>query len=223
MKTVSHGLALASLLTIGACGVVSKRSYLAEMEHDDESFFMPRKDFPVVPGDEGKDWRDEEVIRQRTPASLTDSVEEKQRTSLQRQLARLENSQSEPAFAHYQEHRARLASTSERIYFLQLPKRQERDEYLASRGLTSPHQTTFNDFGFGVPQEQLLLQMTKDEVVSSWGKPDRVDIAGKPAYENERWVYQRDGAVKYVYFEGGRVGGWTSNSQAATRGQNPFR
>ena len=176
----------------------------------------------MVPGDEGQDWRGEEEIRLRTPASITERAEERQRSSLEKQLSRLENAQTEGAFAHYQEHRARLSSTSERIYFLQLPSRQEREDYLASRGLLASKAMPYR-LGFGVPQEELLLEMTKDEVVSSWGKPDRVDIAGKPSYENERWIYQRDGAVKYVYFEGGRVGGWSSNSRPPTGGQNPFR
>jgi hypothetical protein len=223
MKSVTNVLLLGCLTTLGACALTTDRSYLAEMERDDESFFKPREDFPVVPGDDGQDWRGEEEMRQRTPASISERFKEKQRSSLEKQLSRLESSQSEGAFAHYQQHRARLGSTSERIYFLQLPNRQEREDYLASRGLLAASNPLPAKLSFGVPQEELLLEMTKEEVISSWGKPDRVDIAGKPSYENERWIYQRDGAVKYVYFEGGRVGGWTSDSRSPAGGQNPFR
>ena len=75
---------------------------------------------------------------------------------------------------------------------------------------------TFNYGGFKGralydPEIEPDLNMTKEDVISSWGRPDRVDIAGKPSYENERWVYRRDGAVKYIYFEAGKVGGWTTN------------
>lgn len=222
MKTVTNFLVLCTLISQAGCSLATNRSYLAEMEHEDESFFRPRQDFAVVPGDEGQDWRSDEETRQRTPASVTERYEVQQRSSLEKQLSRLENAQSEGAFAHYQDHRARLSSTSERIYFLQLQSRQEREEYLASRGLQSKNAGS-EKLGFGIAEAELALEMSKEEVISSWGKPDRVDIAGKATYENERWSYTRDGAVKYVYFEGGRVGGWTSNSGSSAGGQNPFQ
>ena len=40
------------------------------------------------------------------------------------------------------------------------------------------------------------------------GKPMRVEIAGNPRYENERWLYRMNGASKYIYFESGQVQGW---------------
>lgn len=50
--------------------------------------------------------------------------------------------------------------------------------------------------------------MGKSDVIRAWGKPARVEIAGHPSYENERWSFYEGGEVKQVYFESGRVQGW---------------
>ena len=55
---------------------------------------------------------------------------------------------------------------------------------------------------------ELFLGMDKKEVVEVWGKPARVEIAGNPKNQNERWSFVEDGNVRQVYFEGGRVQGW---------------
>lgn len=199
--------------SVCSCSVMSNRSYLAEMENDsDESLFRPREDFQVVPGDTGRSWRNEKEIRSRTPASASQMMQKRENDSLERELAHLENAQSEGAARHYQQYRKRLGNTSERIYFLQLKNRTEREQYLNSRGLMdTPEPRLAYEMGMAAEQSELLLDMTKEDVISSWGRPDRVDIAGKASYENERWVYRRDGALKYIYFEAGKVGGWTSN------------
>ena len=44
--------------------------------------------------------------------------------------------------------------------------------------------------------------------MQNWGRPDRMDVAGDPKFQNERWAYQRDGVTNYIYFENGRVEGW---------------
>jgi hypothetical protein len=51
--------------------------------------------------------------------------------------------------------------------------------------------------------------MSKDDVSSSWGKPMRRDVAGNPSQGNERWSYYRNGVLKYIYFAGGKVEGWS--------------
>jgi hypothetical protein len=44
--------------------------------------------------------------------------------------------------------------------------------------------------------------------MNTFGRPTRVEVAGNPSYENERWLYSVNGATKYIYFESGRVEGW---------------
>lgn len=200
-------------MSVCSCSMMTNRTYLAEMENgDDEAFFKPREDFPVVPGDTGRSWRNEREIRSRTPASASQIMHRRENSSLESELARLESAQSEGAARHYQQYKGRLGNTSEKIYFLQLGSRAEREQYLNSRGLLdTPEPRLAYEMGMAAEQSELLLDMTKEDVISSWGRPDRVDIAGKASYENERWLYRRDGAVKYIYFESGKVGGWTTN------------
>lgn len=210
MKRV-FALAVASLTLVG-CSFTG-RSFINEMDNtEDMAFFQPREDFPVIPGDTGRDYRTKKEIRARTPVSLSEQNYQRESASLERELAQLESAQSEGASRHYQQYRARLGGTSERIYFLQLRSRAEREAYLNSRGLLEePTPRLAYEMGMAAEQSELLVDMTKEDVLSSWGRPDRVDIAGKASYENERWMYQRNGAVKYIYFEAGKVGGWTSN------------
>lgn len=204
-------LFLVLTLPLAACSLVPSRSYLAEMEDDDSAFFQPREDFPVVPGDTGRSWRTDQDWNRRTPASETTRLREREERSLENELAKLESAQSEGAAAHYQQYRARLGSTSERIYFLQLKSKTDREEYLSSRGLLTDTAAVMPfEHQWAVQQGELALGMSKDDVEESWGRPERVDVAGNPSYENERWMYRRDGAAKYIFFENGRVGGWNS-------------
>jgi hypothetical protein len=198
-----------SLMT--SCAFVPERSYLAEMEHDDSTFFEPRKDFSVIPGDEGISWRTDEVWRARTPADESQLKSEREQRVLDNHLRKLESAQSEGALKHYEQIKPHLATTSERIYFLGLRGRVEREEYLSARGISSNAVPLVSHSV--ASQGNLNLGMTKNDVQANWGEPLRVDIAGNPQLENERWVYHSNGAAKYVYFELGRVGGWTSASE----------
>lgn len=52
------------------------------------------------------------------------------------------------------------------------------------------------------------MGMTKEEVMDQLGRPTKVEVAGNPENENERWGYLANGAMKYIYFESGYVEGW---------------
>jgi len=92
MKSALFLLAL-SLFT--SCAFVPDRSYLAEMEHDDSSFFEPRKDFNVIPGDEGISWRTDDVWRARTPVDDSQLKSEREQRVFENQLRKLEAAQSD--------------------------------------------------------------------------------------------------------------------------------
>ena len=203
-------LLLVFALSCASCGLVPSRSYLAEMEEDDSSFFEPNQDFQVVPGDTGRSWRSKKDWRRRTPASEASVMRDREKNSLKRELGKLESAQDEEAMKHYMKYGPKLGSTSERIYFLQLRSRSERDEYLEARGLYEPETKSFHDRQFASVSSELVRGMSKEDVQGVWGPPERVDIAGKAQYENERWLYRRDGAAKYVFFERGLVAGWSS-------------
>lgn len=208
MKTT---LLLLLSISFASCGFAPYRSYLTEMEEDDSTYFQPRVDFQVVPGDTGRDYRNAREWQRRTPASETSRFREREQTSLNQELASLESSQSEGAFNHYKQHRSQLGSTSERIYFLQLANKAEREEYLEARGLSkAPEQLMPQERFWATSTSEVVMGMSKEDVEASWGRPVRVDVAGNPRNENERWLYHRDGAPKYIFFEGGAVEGWTS-------------
>lgn len=178
------------------------------MEQDDSSFFSPNDDFPVVAGDAGYVGRSQQDILDRTPASASETMGRRETLSLKDELMTLENSQSDSALDVYHTHKDKLGSVSERIYYLKLPLHERRD-YLESRGISRTNEVaTVQEKYFGIRPTTIGMGMSKDEVIESFGKPVRVEVAGNPTYENERWLYNLNGATKYIYFESGRVGGW---------------
>lgn len=64
---------------------------------------------------------------------------------------------------------------------------------------------------WAVQNEEIIVGMPKNAVERSWGYPVRVDVAGDPRFENERWAYNRHGTIQYVYFENGQVKGWAAD------------
>lgn len=210
MKTFKHLLLLLILITISSCSqFMTHRDYLSEMEHDDSSFFNPRRDFPVVAGDTGRDWETASERRQRTPASASDVEGNKSRNYLNQELRNLEGKQSENSLVQYEKYKPKLLTSSERIYFLKLAP-SERKEYLASRGLLEEEKQPgkAHEEMFALRQSHVITGMSKSDVMYNWGPPARVEVAGNPSFENERWLYSVNGATKYIYFESGRVQGW---------------
>lgn len=203
-------LPLILLLPVGCSQFQTGRSYLTEMEQEDYSFYNPHDDFPVVAGDSGKDYMTEKERRARTPASTHDLEESRTSRALKSELKSLENGQSEENLEFYEKHRHQLATISEKIYFLKLPS-DERREYLLSRGFIEEPKTSYytdQEKMFAVRKQDILLGMSKADVMRSWGKPHQVDYAGNPQNENERWLYKANGASKFIYFEAGEVQGW---------------
>ncbi|WP_408097761.1 hypothetical protein ACJVC5_02275 [Peredibacter sp. HCB2-198] len=206
-----RSLVLSLFLLTGCAELYTGRSYLSEMENNNDArYFNPREDFPVVGGDSGRYWNTEEETRDRTPASEGDLAEENRKRSLRDELRKLEDSQSDDGSELYQKHKHQLKTVSERIYFLELPP-SERYEYLASRGFLEEEKDEYvnsKERAFAVSKQDIVLGMTKNEVVESWGKPLRIEIAGNPVNENERWLYRMRNGQKFIYFESGQVQGW---------------
>lgn len=198
------------LLGLTACAQFQTgRSYLTEMEYDDTPYYNPSVDFPVLAGDTGSRGRTLEDYAPATPLSQEAAYARKRETSLEGELLRLEDSQSEEGQESYQKSKKFLTTTSEKIYFLKLPN-YERDDYLRSRGFLERTESPGRQPAsyFGLRNATLGIGMNKDEVVESFGRPSKVEIAGNPSFENERWAYQLNGATKYIYFESGTVQGW---------------
>lgn len=196
---------LLTLMTLTSCAEMQMgRGYLAEMlnNDDDSSFFRPEKDFPVVAGDSGDSFR--------SPAAETEPMNDRSSRALRSELRSLESAEPEESSSLYAEYKDKMRSTSERIYFLKLPPR-ERKEYLMTRGfIKEPERPMFapHERVFAIRKNDILMGMTKMDVMESLGKPLRVEVAGNPRNENERWLYRLEGQQKYIYFESAKVAGW---------------
>lgn len=210
MKRLHYFFPLMALSLYSCSELATNRSYLTEMEEESGQYFSPQDDFPVVAGDTGRTWMTEKERRSRTPASEEDLEQDRNRRSLNNELRHLENRQTQAAFEFYETYKVHLTTTSEKIYFLNLPY-DERKDYLASRGFLKEEPTSrypASESYSALKSTEISLGMSKNGVISSWGKPTRVEVAGNPSYENERWAYLVNGATKYIYFESGEVQGW---------------
>ena len=206
MNWIRHLTGLGVLLSMSSCGLLDSRSFLAEMTHEDDGFYSPG-DFPVVGGDTARMFETREERLRRTPGSTEDLREEQIGRFLKDELRTLEARLSDDEVALYERYRSQLKTPSEKIYFLQLSE-WERRNYLASRGLLREPNDSISEERYGAASDRVTLGMTKSEVEDSIGRPNRVEVAGNPRYENERWLYSVNGAMKYIYFESGRVEGW---------------
>ena len=196
------------MILASGCGLLDTRSYMDQMVYQEDPFWIPGQDFDVTPGDTGRAYRTMGEIHERTPASEREGKVAQYERSLEAELVNLENRISDADYNYYMKYRDKLATTSEKIYFLKLASIGEKTSYLRARGIEEDVYTN-PEYRMAVYQRDVLLGMRKEDVVSSWGSPDKRDVAGNPALENERWVYRRNGVTKYIIFESGKVQGWT--------------
>jgi len=208
-------LVLAHLVSCAA--LLEPRTFADQME-EEEGLFNPGKDFPVAQGDTGKVYYDEEERVRRTPASKVEREEYQERQSLKDEMARLEDNMSPEEFSSWEKLRSNFSSDSERSYYLRLNP-SERRTYLDTLGIQAPYGGPVRpNVGalnyirhYQRTSREIYLGMEKDQVVDRWGRPDRVEIAGNPREGNERWTFFDNGTVKRIFFESGKVQGWTND------------
>lgn len=205
------------IFTICSCSLIPERSFYEQMEDDRfGSMFAPGRDFRVVSGDFGHVHREQEEMLSRTPASAHQRQMMQFQDSFKQELDGLRSKLSEEELHHFAQNEKYLANSSEKIYFLRLSNMQERNSYLLSKGIKTRYSPIDALWSRSQPVAQdVSLGMSKQDVESIWGQPARIDIAGDPQYQNERWAYETGHSYRYVYFEGGRVEGWsTPNAQS---------
>jgi hypothetical protein len=186
------------------------RTFLEEMDRTDEAFYAPGKDFPVVGGDTGEIYRSRDEIKKRTPSSARNARLDKERKSIENELQDKEEALTEEEMARYRKDEKYLQTESEKLYYLSLAP-SERSEMIQGKvqdlteEINGKHNVLYKR---SIHSNEITLGMEKNEVLQMWGKPARVEIAGNPSHQNERWSFVEDGNVKQVYFESGRVQGW---------------
>lgn len=197
-----------TILTSSCALMLPSRSFIDEMER--ESLYSPGRDFPVVAGDTGDVRIGKEELMSRTPSSERSRRLNKEATSIQNELIQKEDVMEEEEKARYAMDKKFLQTDSDKLYYLSLSP-YDRTSYIATK--KSDLQDELEQ-GRNIVQNrsihsgELFLGMDKNEVIEMWGKPSRVEIAGNPANQNERWSFREDGSVRQVYFESGKVQGW---------------
>lgn len=200
-----------SLVLLSGCAeLLSHRTFVREMDHDDTPYFMANEDFQTVSGDTGKAYRSNKDLMNRTPASYYGKRQYLQRQALEQEFQKLLGRLSPKAMEEFEYYEKHFEDVSEKIYYLRLSKR-DQQLYLQSRGITANYKT-HNPMallrGGLYQQREITLGMTKGQVEKVWGRPMRIDVAGNPQQQNERWTFYDQGKMRYVFFERGRVEGW---------------
>lgn len=214
LKSLNYLLSsfLIAMLTSSCAMMIPDGSYFADFDQNNQEsagFFSPGQDFPVVGGDS-------DIHKKSTNSASRSPSSTKQRrfaaegASLREELREKESALSLYENEKYQRVIKYLETDSDKLYYLSLGPSEQRD-YIDSmkmdqEGATDPRGSLLSRRS--VHSSDIYIGMQKEEVVQVWGKPARIEIAGHPSYENERWSFVEDGTVKQVYFEAGRVHGW---------------
>ncbi len=194
----------------GCAGFLPDRSFIEEMNRENDPYFQAGKDFSVVSGDSGEAYRSKEEIQKRTPSSERSRQQRKEQVSLRQELDQKEADIPDELLGQYSKDKKYLPTDSDKLYYLSLSN-SERGSYINLK-----KQDMQDDQGKGqdfiqkhsIHNNELYLGMEKPQVIEAWGKPSRVEIAGNPKNQNERWSFIEDGNVKQIYFESGKVQGW---------------
>ncbi len=199
-------LLLIIVFTTSCAMMGNQRTFLDEMDQE-ENFFVANRDFRVAAGDGSNGHRSQEEIMERTPLDGPDQEKLIANKRLSAELNKLYQAQSDFAQRHFHRYEGYIQTVSEKIFFLRLESLDERNEYLYSKG--APIHRDLENMSFRRPAGELFLGMRKSEVIQTWGRPTRRDVAGNPTHENERWAYFESGKIRFVYFEAGKVQGWS--------------
>ena len=199
-------------LSTGCSSWVHQRTFLKEMDEMKDGFFIPRDDFEIVSGDSGKQFRSKREIARRTPLTNKKRRKRDLNNYLSNELNYKEGRLTKRESRRYRDNRELFDSDSERIYYLNLPI-EDRLGYL-SRRRGDLRRLDFKDTGYSslekraIKKRQLFVGMTKSAVRRSWGSPEKVEYAGSPQMQNEKWTFYHGRSRKNVFFESGIVQVW---------------
>ena len=198
-------LALPWLSGCAGYRLYGQRSFTEEMNRED-NFWVVGRDFPVTAGDRGPSHRSFGEIHARTPASIPERAKVREQSRLTSELIKRESNLSHQELQQYTKIKGELRNLSEKIYYLQLSPA-ERREYINMR-IPQERRPWFKHRASNFHKD-ISLNMSKEDVVHLWGRPSLIEVAGEPARQNERWIFIRLDGRRTLYFEGGRVRGWT--------------
>lgn len=214
-------LILLSLFSITSCSLFEHRDFSDQMDefgmYSDEPMFRANRDFMVVAGDSGRDYREMGSIYRRTPATDSMKKDSLYSRSLKRELTSLENKLTDDEYYEYLQIKHSLGDISSQIYYLRLSP-YEKKTYTQSRRLNpvrsrsvSSVESSYRNKSQGhFVSSDITVGMNKSQVLELMGSPTQQDFSDN-SYDNaERWSYNSNGSVRHIYFANGQVEGWSS-------------
>lgn len=152
-----------------------------------------------------------------TNRKLSDS--EKTALETRIRLKKLEDSLTPAEREQYYTYKSNFNTDEEKIEFLSLPTMAARDRYVETRGLYYKNNIYSPAVKEAIQKRDIIIGMSRQAVIDSWGEPQMVEVAGNEANGNERWRYSEyssnnEGYQKeerMVIFEKGKVAGWKSH------------
>ena len=108
----------------------------------------------------------------------------------------------------------------EKIQFLEISGYEQRAQWLLSQDFPGRAKKVATQMQEVVEAQDIALGMPENLVKKSWGEPSTIDVSGSPQFHNQRWHYQKfvpsqegfKSENKTIYFEGGKVVGWETDS-----------
>lgn len=210
MKKLGLFIILGHLIS---CGPISfNRSYLNEMEEKETAFFKPGEQFGTVAGDDAMPTYTKEQMYKRTPDKEKIFPEMSEKERIAAELRNKVANMSEEQQMWFSQNEKLFSSDSQKVYFLNL-NQDEQAQYLNNLGQSYIKSDAYrNPASYFSDSKRangsISLGMDKASVIQMWGQPTRVEVAGNPRYENERWIFNEGGNSKYIYFASGKVEGW---------------
>ncbi len=207
-------LSLTLISLMGCASMFEERTFADEMERESDGYFMAGRDFRVMNGDSGEAYRSKSEVKKRTPASRRQKSRETEEVSIENELREKVAAMGEVEKADFDKKQKYFDNDSERLYYLSMNS-EDRANYIEMRKSESAdEEDRRNDSRAflekrSVHSAELEVGMSKTDIQRIWGRPNKVEYAGDPKFQNERWVFSEGGQKRFVYFENGEVNGWS--------------
>ena len=129
------------------------------------------------------------------------------------------NLKSKSEKEHYTRILPWFESQDERLEYLLMNSLDKKETWAKDRNIWQRSSSPSNKTLELVQNQDIAIGMPREFVRKSWGEPQSIDVSGDPHFLNERWKYTRYASSsqgykqekKYVYFEGGKVVGWSTD------------
>ncbi|MCC6276369.1 MAG: hypothetical protein IT289_00485 [Oligoflexia bacterium] len=209
IRFLKFGLLIACSVGLTACAALRTHPGNASYYEEDYAAYAAQKSGAL-------DAMDELGYAPSKPLSADEAYAIQTRVRLKNLESQLSSSREREQYYKYKPY---LDNDEERVQFLKLQSFEAKERYALQKGIATREVKYSSNIMDAVAKGDIVLGMTKDAVVESWGDPSVVEVAGSQLYGNERWTYvdyistpegfQKEERI--LYFESGKVVGWRKN------------